>query len=71
MDAFLRAIAVILELIVIGAIFYHILHGVKIIVLDLGVKSKYSKIITLFLIAIGSILVTFIASHLSVFYPTI
>ena len=71
MDAFLRAIAIILELLVLGAIFYHILYGVRIILLDLGVKPKYSKIITLALIAVGSLAGTFLASHLITFYPTI
>ena len=69
MDTFLRIIAVILELIVIGAIFYHILYGVKIILLDMGMKEKYSRIIDVALFAVGSLAVTFLASHLITFYP--
>ena len=71
MDAFLRAIAVILEIIVIGAIFFCILYGVKMVLLEIGMKEKYSKIINVALVAVGGLLLTFLASHLATFYPTI
>ena len=71
MDVLLRSIAILIELIVLGALFYHMLNGARIIVFDLGVKPKYSKIITVALVAIGSVIGTFLISHLIAFYPTV
>ncbi|MCK4722191.1 MAG: hypothetical protein KAT75_02750 [Dehalococcoidia bacterium] len=67
----LRTIAIIIEVLIIGAVFYHILAGVRILLLEVGVKAKHSKIITLALLAVGTLLGTFFISHLITFYPTV
>lgn len=71
MDVLLRTIAIIIEVLIIGAVFYHILAGVRILLLEVGVKAKHSKIITLALLAVGTLLGTFFISHLITFYPTV
>jgi len=69
MDQFLRVIAVLLEVLVLSAILYCILNGVRLALLDFGVGPKYSRAIVMTLAAAGSLLVVFFAAHLSIFYP--
>jgi succinate dehydrogenase/fumarate reductase cytochrome b subunit len=69
MDIFLRVIAIVIEVAVLGAVFYYILAGLRILLFDLGIKQEYSKIITVMLIVVGCIVVTFLVSHLYTFYP--
>jgi len=64
MDIFLRVIAIIIEVTVLGAVFYYMLAGLRTMLFD-------SKIITIALIALGCILLTFLVSHLYTFYPEI
>ncbi|MEA1958456.1 MAG: hypothetical protein U9N44_02115 [Chloroflexota bacterium] len=71
MDTFLRVIAVLIEVAIMGAAFYYIIAGVRLMIFDLGVKEQHNKIITLFLAAAGSLLLVFIFSHLFTFYPAI
>jgi hypothetical protein len=71
MDIFLRVISIIIELAVLGGVFYFMLAGLRTMLFDLGVKREYSKIITIALIALGCILLTFLVSHLYTFYPEI
>lgn len=71
MDVLLRTIAIIIEVLIIGAVFYHILAGVRILLLEVGMTPKYTRIITLALLAVGTVLGTFFVSHLITFYPTV
>lgn len=71
MDVFLRVIAIVIEVAVLGAVFYYILAGLRMMLFDLGIKQEYSKIITVVLIVVGCILVTFLVSHLYTFYPEV
>jgi hypothetical protein len=71
MDTFLRVIAVLIEVAILGVVFYSILAGVRLIVFDLGIKQQYNKIVTLFLAAAGSLFLVFLFSHLFTFYPDI
>jgi Pyruvate/2-oxoacid:ferredoxin oxidoreductase delta subunit len=71
MDAFLRVIAVIIEVVILGAVFYFMIGGVRLILFDLGVRKQYSKAITVLLIAVGCLVTVFLISHLSTFYPSI
>jgi succinate dehydrogenase/fumarate reductase cytochrome b subunit len=70
MDQFLRVIAILLEVLVLSAILYCLLNGVRLALLDFGVGPKYSKAIVMTLAAAGSLLVVFFIAHLSTFYPT-
>lgn len=70
MDIVLSLVPVIIELILLVAIFYHMLNGVRLILVDMGLTLKYSKIIVLSLSAVGGMVVVFLISHLLAFYPT-
>ena len=70
MDIVLSLIPVIIELVLLVAIFYHILSGVQLILVDMGLTAKYSKIVVLLLSAVASMIVVFLISHLLTFYPT-
>lgn len=66
-----RLLAILVELVLLMAILYFMLNGVRLILFDVGLKPKYSKIISLMLIAVGGLLVVFLVSYLLAFYPTI
>ena len=71
MDILLRSIAILIELVILMAIFYFILVGVRAILFDLGITQKYSRVITVLLIAVGCVIAIFLISHLTTFYPPI
>jgi len=71
MDMLIRSIAILIELLVLGTLFYHVLKAVRITLFDLGVKPEYSTIVTLALIAVGGLVGVFLVSHLFAFYPAI
>ena len=71
MDILVRTIAIILEVLLLAAITYSVLKGVKLIAFDLGIAPKYSKAITMMLVAVGLLIVVFFISHLTTFYPSI
>ncbi|MFA5366994.1 MAG: hypothetical protein WC333_03875 [Dehalococcoidia bacterium] len=71
MDTFLRVIAVLIEVGLLGIVFYSILAGVRLILFDLGIKQQHNKIVTIFLAAAGCLFLVFLFSHLFTFYPII
>ena len=71
MDTFLRIIAIIIEVLILGVIAYSVLNGVRLTVFDLGVKSKYGKAIAMALTAVGVIILIFFIAHLTTFYPPV
>jgi succinate dehydrogenase/fumarate reductase cytochrome b subunit len=71
MDAFLRAIAVILEVLLLAAVAYCVLNGVRLTALDIGMKDKYRRAIAMALFVVGGIVVVFFIAHLTLWYPTI
>jgi succinate dehydrogenase/fumarate reductase cytochrome b subunit len=71
MDIVLRTIAIIIEGVILTAIAYALLNGVRLTALDLGIKPKYNKAIIMALCAVGAIVVIFFIAHLTTFYPDI
>lgn len=71
MDMVLRAIAIFIEVIILMAMFYFILNGMRLILFDLGITQKYSKVISMVLIAVGCVIAVFLISHLTAFYPPV
>ncbi|MFC1914244.1 hypothetical protein ACFLXF_03115 [Chloroflexota bacterium] len=69
MDILLRTIAIIIEVVILAAIAYAVLNGVRLAALDLGIKAKYDKAIIMALCAVGAIFVVFFIAHLTTFYP--
>ena len=69
MNILLRAIAILIELALLGLIAYVMLNGVRLIIFDLGARQKYQKVIVMALVAVGVISVVFFIAHLIAFYP--
>ena len=69
MDTLLRIIAIIVEVVILAAITYAVLNGVRLTASDLGVGPKYSKAIAMMLLVAGLLIVVFFTAHLTAFYP--
>jgi succinate dehydrogenase/fumarate reductase cytochrome b subunit len=68
-EALIRGIAISVELVILLSIFYFILNGVRLILFDMGLTQKYSKIVIMLLSVVGCLIVVFLSSHLITFYP--
>ncbi len=71
MDIFIRAIAIFIEVLILVAIAYSVLNGVRLTAFDLGIGPKYRRAVAMALLAIGTIILVFFIAHLTTFYPTI
>ncbi len=71
MDVLLRVIAIFFEVVLLAVIIYVMLNSVRLTVFDLGIGPKYSKAVTMALIAAGILMVVFFIAHLTAFYPEI
>jgi len=71
MDVFLKVIAVTIEVILLAAITYSLLAGVKLTIFDLGLRPKYNKIINVAFFIVGCLVVVFFIAHLTFLYPTL
>lgn len=71
MDVFLRVIAIFIEVVILAAIMYCLLGGVRLTLFDLGLRSKYGRMVSVALLVAGFIVVLFFIAHLTVFYPTV
>lgn len=71
MDILLRTIAIIVEVLILVAITYVVLNGVRLAASDLGIGPKYNKALILALLAVGFIVVIFFIAHLTTFYPVV
>jgi hypothetical protein len=69
MDQFLRVVAVLLEVGVLGIMMLCLLWGLKLLLDDFGINKKYEKAIVMALSTIWFLIVFFFAVHLSSFYP--
>jgi len=69
MDILTRTIAIIIEVLILASIAYSILAGVRLAALDLGVGTRYSKILAAVMIFVGTLVVIFFIAHLTSFYP--
>jgi len=71
MDVLIRTIAIFVEVLILAAIIYCLLTGVRLTIFDLGLGPKYRKVVTMALVVAGCIVVVFFIAHLTSFYPTI
>jgi len=71
MDSFLRAVAVIVEVLILAGIIFVIFNGIRLVAFDVGANPKYNKMLILALSAVGAIVVAFFVAHLTTFYPTV
>jgi len=70
-DILLRVVAILVEVLILGAIIYSLLTGVRLTAFDLGLGPKYRKIIAIMLVVVGGMVMVFFISHLTSFYPAI
>ena len=70
MDQFLRVVAVILEVSVLGIMILCLFWGLKLLLDDFGINKKYEKAIVMALSVLWFVVVFFFTMHLSSFYPT-
>lgn len=71
MEASLRPIAIIVEVIILMAIIYSLFAGVEFALFDLGLDQKYKRYIERVLVIMGCLALVFFAAHLITFYPRI
>ena len=71
MDVFLRAVAIAIEVVILAALLYSLLYAVWLTVFDLGLGSRYKKLLTMALVAVGGLVLTFLIAHLTSFYPSL
>ena len=71
MNVFLRVIAILVEVLILAALIYTLLRALQLTVFELGLESKYKKIVVIALVLAGSMALVFFIAHLISFYPTI
>lgn len=71
MEAFLRPIAILVELAIVMGLIYSLFAGGKFLLFDLGLGREYSPFITWVLRIIGFLALIFFTAHLITFYPKI
>ena len=71
MGAYLRAIEIFVEIVILMAVIYSLLAGLYFAALDLGLNQKYQKFIRLVLMIMGGFALVFFVAHLLAFYPRI
>ncbi len=71
MDILFRTIAIVIEVLILAAISYAVLHGVRLTASDLGIGPRYGKAVVLALLAVGFIVLIFFIAHLTTFYPAV
>jgi succinate dehydrogenase/fumarate reductase cytochrome b subunit len=71
MGSSLRPILIFLELIILTAILYSLLGGIKFTLFDFGMDQKYHRMIKVTFIILGCLVFSFLIAHLFTFYPRI
>ena len=71
MDVLLRAIAILIEVLILAAVIYVLLTGARLTLFDLGLAPKYKKVVAMVLVLTGCMAVVFFIAHLISFYPAI
>lgn len=66
----LRALAILVEVIILTGIIGCLLSGLWLTLFDLGLGVKYKRFLTVALTLAGTIVVVFFIAHLVSFYPT-
>ena len=69
MEALGRPIVIFLEVLLLTALLFVILEGVRLLLADLGIGPKYQNIIIMSLGVVTGMLVIFFIVHLISFYP--
>ena len=70
MDILIRAVAILVEVLILSTTIFCLLWAVRLTIFDLGLKLKYKSMLTTALVAVGVICVVFFIVHLTAFYPS-
>lgn len=65
-----RAIAIFIELVILGALVFSLLWAVRLALFDLWLTSKYRSAATMALAVVGGLAMMFLIAHLISFYPS-
>ncbi len=71
MDVLLRAVAILVEVLILVSVIYVLLTGARLTIFDLGLGPKYKKVVAMALVLAGGMVVVFFIAHLISFYPAI
>lgn len=69
MDVLPRAVAILIEVLILVAVIYALLKGAWLTVFDLSLGLKYKRVVTMALVMAGCLVVVFFIAHLISFYP--
>ena len=70
MDEFLRTIAVIVEVAILFGVFFVMLNGVRLILMDMVIGEEYDKMVKIGFGALEVIILIFLIGHLAWAYPS-
>ncbi len=65
-----RAIAIFIELVILGALVFSLLWAVRLALFDLWLTPKYRPVATMALTVVGGLAMMFLIAHLVSFYPS-
>jgi hypothetical protein len=65
----LRAIAIVIEVLILMGVIYCLFLAVRLMILDVGFHSKYDQFMRWALRIVGALVSAFFIAHLTLFYP--
>ncbi len=65
----MRAIAIIIEVLILTGVIYCLFLAVRLTFLDIGFRPKYERFVRWALGIVGVVLTVFFIAHLTLFYP--
>jgi len=71
MEVLLRAVAIFIEVVILAAVIYCLFSGMRLTLFDLGLGPKYRRMVAVFMLMVGCLVVVFFIAHLTLFYPVV
>ncbi|MBP1708740.1 MAG: hypothetical protein H6Q40_529 [Deltaproteobacteria bacterium] len=65
----MRAIAIVIEVLILMGVIYCLFMAARLTILDVGFRTKYDRFIRWALGIVGAVLSAFFVAHLTLFYP--
>jgi len=65
----LRAIAIVIEVLILMGVIYCLFLAARLTILDVGFDSKYDRFVRWVLGIVGAVVSVFFIAHLTLFYP--
>ena len=67
----MRAIAIVIEVLILMGVIYCLFLAARLTILDVGLQSKYDRFVRWALGVVGAVISAFFVAHLTLFYPKI